>query len=230
MHRFINSTLRAFYLCLTFVIVACARYPSDVVQALKLAGDNRAELEKVLEHYSTRKEDKLKLKAAYFLIANIPYHYAVHNEMVDSFRIYLDENEPNKASWVNFRSDFKRQNEKDQIKPDLQFITSEYLIRNIDFSFAVWQETPWGKYYSFDVFCEEILPYRVSHEPLAYWKEEYYAYFRPIVDSMAHHNMQPEEICFHLLKYINKQGWTWPWDFNVDGFGASILLHKNMSS
>ena len=37
-------------------------------QALALSKDNRAELEKVLEHYSEQPEDALKYKAALFLI------------------------------------------------------------------------------------------------------------------------------------------------------------------
>jgi len=32
--------------------ISCSRYPAGVEQSLRLAGDNRAELEKALEHYS----------------------------------------------------------------------------------------------------------------------------------------------------------------------------------
>ena len=42
-------------------------------QALELAGSNRCELEKVLEHYA---DDSLKLEAAKFLIRNMPGHYS----------------------------------------------------------------------------------------------------------------------------------------------------------
>ena len=65
------------YIGVLFVGLGCTRYPADVERALRLAEDNRAELESVLEHYSRRPEDKLKLKSAYFLIANMPYHYTV---------------------------------------------------------------------------------------------------------------------------------------------------------
>ena len=40
--------------------------------ALKFAGENRVELEKVLSHYA---EEPEKLAAARFLIENMPYHY-----------------------------------------------------------------------------------------------------------------------------------------------------------
>ena len=41
------------YLCFLGIMAmaACSRYPKDVEWALELAGDNRAELEKVLAHY-----------------------------------------------------------------------------------------------------------------------------------------------------------------------------------
>ena len=49
---------------------------SELEQALLLAGDNRAELEKVLKRYSTDPADSLKYRAACFLIENMPgYHY-----------------------------------------------------------------------------------------------------------------------------------------------------------
>ncbi|MGV8139572.1 MAG: hypothetical protein AB2L20_30705 [Mangrovibacterium sp.] len=56
-------------------------------------------------------------------------------------------------------------------------MTSEYLIRNIDLAFKVWQERPWGRHISFDAFCEEILPYRVRTEPLENWREKVLASF-----------------------------------------------------
>ena len=59
-----------------------------------------------------------------------------------------------------------------KVEEDVKFITSEYLINNIELAFKVWMEQPWGKNISFDVFCEEILPYRVGKEPLENWREK----------------------------------------------------------
>ena len=49
----------------------------DVNSALKLSGDNRGELQKVLDYYRKEKPDSLKLKAAEYLISNMVAHYAV---------------------------------------------------------------------------------------------------------------------------------------------------------
>ena len=47
---------------------------NDVSTALKLSGDNRIELQKVLDHYS-KPEDSLKLRAAEYLITNMAGKY-----------------------------------------------------------------------------------------------------------------------------------------------------------
>ena len=49
----------------------------DLKSALELAGANRTELETVLNHYATDSKDSLKLRAAEFLIANMPYHFSL---------------------------------------------------------------------------------------------------------------------------------------------------------
>ena len=50
--------------------VSCSRYPSDVERTLRFAGDNRAELERVLERYRESGEGE-KYRAACFLIGNM---------------------------------------------------------------------------------------------------------------------------------------------------------------
>lgn len=45
----------------------------SVEQALSMAGENRGELEKVLEYY---KNDSLKLIATRYLIRNMPFHFS----------------------------------------------------------------------------------------------------------------------------------------------------------
>jgi hypothetical protein len=47
--------------------------PSVLETVLEYAGNNRPELEKVLQHY---RNDSLRLKAAVFLIENMPGHYS----------------------------------------------------------------------------------------------------------------------------------------------------------
>ena len=218
-------TKRTICFCMTLIFAACSRYPADVEKALKLAGDNRAELEKVLEHYSQKPEDKMKLQSAYFLIGNMPYHFTVHDARMESFKSCLAENEPEEGMFENYTKSFGLNTGNIEIQPDINHITSEFLIRNIDFSFQLWQETPWGQNFSFDDFCEEILPYRLSNEPIEYWKEEYYAAFRPVIDTMAQSN-RLDEVFFTMLRHIQEIGWNWDSNFGCHGLGASTLLQK----
>lgn len=212
------------FVFVAFAIVACSRYPADVERALKLAGENRAELEKVLVHYRQRPEDKLKLRSAYFLIGNMPFHFTLHDRKLESFKDYLKKNDPHEGFMAGYKKTFGQVTGETEVKPDLYYITSEYLIRNIDFSFQIWNETPWGKYFSFDDFCEEILPYRLSNEPLEYWKEAYYDVFNPIIDSIA--SIQPDEVCMKLINHICEHEWNFEGEFQSQGFGALILLEK----
>jgi len=100
----INSVVVALFLA------SCSKYPADVELALRLADDNRVELESVLEHY---RNDKLKYKAALYLIGNMPNKYSqdtIPTESYDSLfahwhRINLEKAVINGclqvACWVN---------------------------------------------------------------------------------------------------------------------------------
>lgn len=67
---------------------------------------------------------------------------------------------------------------------DITSVKADYLIHNIDFSFKVWREQPWGKYVTFENFLEYILPYRIGNEELMEWREEIYKRYNPMLDSI----------------------------------------------
>ena len=69
----------------SIVILSCQYHRTKLEKALETAGNNRQELEKVLTHY-TRLKDSLKLEAAKFLIENMPGHYTLQGDLIDSFR------------------------------------------------------------------------------------------------------------------------------------------------
>jgi hypothetical protein len=62
-------------------------------------------------------------------------------------------------------------------KEDVEHVTADYPVNNIELAFRSWYDKPWGKHISFDTFCEEILPYRISTEPLENWREKALASF-----------------------------------------------------
>ncbi|GHT24549.1 hypothetical protein FACS189430_09640 [Bacteroidia bacterium] len=159
-------------------LASCSHYSPEIEKVLKQAGDNRHELEQVLKHYSKNPADSLKLCAAEFLIVNMPGKYSE----------YYD------APWndiavvcLRWTSSSDKQMVMDAyglgepvIQEDVKYITADYLINNIDLAFKVWREQPWGRHIPFDTFCEEILPYRVSAEPLEDWRKKALASFADI--------------------------------------------------
>lgn len=148
---------------------------AELAKALSAAGENRSELEKVLSHY---KSDSLKWKAACFLIENMPAHYTYVGAEVDRFYAVMGDVFENPRNLGRTYYTQKYDSVLNvlglglslaQIRPDVKIMTAEYLIRNIEDAFRMWQ-TPWAKHLSFDLFCKYILPYRAGTEPLSDWR------------------------------------------------------------
>ncbi|MDR1170236.1 MAG: hypothetical protein LBK97_05310 [Prevotellaceae bacterium] len=150
---------------------------SNLKAALEHAGDNRPELEKVLEHY---RNDPLKYKAAVFLIENMPGHYSyADTAYMNSYYAAIDS----VASLYKYEKD----NVKDslfyqtvtgftnlKLKPveDIRVIKSGYLINHIDRAFHSWQTGEWAQHINFDDFCEYLLPYKLCEtQDLDDWRE-----------------------------------------------------------
>lgn len=167
-------------------------YPPEVAEALDAAGDHRIELEKVLEHYASA-DDSLKLQAAYFLVSNMEGHCYVTYMLCDSsenkieFNVldypdfdaliaYLDSLEDERGE-LNFKKDKKIE--------DLNTISADFLINQIDYAFRAWREKPWAESLSFDQFCQYVLPYRGSNEPLESWRETFWEKYQGIEDDMT---------------------------------------------
>lgn len=109
----------------------------DVNSALKLSGDNRGELQKVLDYYRKEKPDLLKLKAAEYLISNMVAHYAVAGETMDRLKRDIDttlRDQPNavKLMFYLMAARVAIAQGGNTVEYDLHKITSDYLIRNID--------------------------------------------------------------------------------------------------
>ncbi len=163
---------------LAILLCGCrTTWPPDVEQALDKAGKNRSQLTEVLDHYGDD-PDPLKLEAALFLIGNMEEHGYTLTALYDEEK---NEIPFDALDYKNFGEaqaaldalkeehgplDFTRK----RFDKDLKTITSEFLIENIDCAFRAWHERPWAAGLSFDAFCERVLPYRSSNEPLNSWR------------------------------------------------------------
>jgi hypothetical protein len=117
-----------------------------------------------------------------------------------------------------------------EIVYDAKVITADYLIRNIDYSFRLWEETPWGKHYSFNVFCEELLPYRIGIEPIENWKEAYYQRYQAMLDTAHFDRSSPLAAWRALFGYFSRKTaegqaeWAFAYDLSIPNIGALTLL------
>ncbi len=180
--------------------VSCTPRVGRLEYSLRLSGDNRPELEKVLARYSSP-EDSLKYRAAVFLIENMPGHGYYEGEHLDRFKEYypllrsmrLKKQSPEMAVDSIRRIYGKFDISLLKYREDLHTIDSAYLCRNIEWAFKVWEEQPWGRSVNFDDFCEYILPYRVGNETLSDWREMYYEKYNGILDSLRNSDSSDRE-------------------------------------
>lgn len=149
----------------------------ELESALEFAMENRDELEKVLVHYAG---DSLKLKAAKYLIVNMPGHYSYadadasyrYAAVVDS--VLRSMNGERNYDVIHDSIDkCARAMGMDTLckEFDSRLVSSDFLIRNIDEAFDDWQNGTWARHVCFDDFCEYILPYKTEElQPLDNWR------------------------------------------------------------
>ncbi|MEO6524615.1 MAG: hypothetical protein ABIN91_23220 [Mucilaginibacter sp.] len=159
------------------------------------AGKNRAELEKVIS-YCKKTGDPLKLKAIYFLISNMDIHYSVDYYWADGDNKKIAYNEldyPDFKLAVQAFNQLKSKIPKIHPVPvtykDINSIKADFLIENVKSAFKVWKNGA-AKNIPFKDFCEYILPYRVSVEPLQDWRSIYQKKFNFITEFSKKINIQ----------------------------------------
>ncbi|MCD7972820.1 MAG: transglutaminase-like domain-containing protein [Candidatus Azobacteroides sp.] len=216
-----------------FLFASCHEKEDRLEQALRQAGKNRKELEKVLSHYQQLPDGEQKYKAACFLIENMLYHYQYEFPTISEYYQELDsllvpekmtkeyiEELREKIKTVEYKIDQK----EIRIKEDIRHITAEFLIRHIDHVFEL-SRYPWCRELSFEDFCEYLLPYRLAREPLEDWipiyQEQLSGYIRLLVDVEATDSMVCEAF---RLYFLGPNEW-YIYHFKLD-FPPSAFFNK----
>jgi hypothetical protein len=173
-----KNLLTALFFLLASKLFAQIKYPIVVEAVLQKTKSNRPELEKALNYFYKGK-DSLKIKAINFLVANMDIHTSYNYYWADSLGNRISYNEldyPSFDSSIRAFDIIKANTPK--IHPvqnnykDIDSIKGDYLIDNVEKAFAEWKLS-WVKNSSFENFCEYVLPYRVSVEPLQNWRSIY---------------------------------------------------------
>lgn len=205
---------------------ACQSFEKEQLNyALAFAGENRKELEQVLEHY---KEDPEKLKAAQFLIRNMPRYYGYEGWKLDSLQKVLSTTLQN--SFIPDSVVKKWRKVSLRLLPqvyDAHVITAAYLIENIDLSFKVWKEAPWNRQLPFDDFCELILPYRIGDEPLSNWRIHFYKKYMAYTDSVKDQT-NAVDVCHRVAKKLSEENFYYLPEFDTPRFSAKYLFEHRI--
>lgn len=64
---------------------------------------------------------------------------------------------------------------------DLQSLSSEFLLENVEFAYRAWKDAPWKDSVSEAVFLNNILPYANITEKRDNWRKDFYTRFKPLV-------------------------------------------------
>lgn len=183
----------------------------------KLAKENKEELQLVLSHY---KDEKQKLEAAKFLLSNM-LHSSYQGAPLDAYRVAIFKSD----SPLNYDSIWtdvthRTHNEEASKVYDAEIISSDYVIRNIDEAFDVWEKSPWYSQIDFNVFCNYILPYRVLDEPLSDWRKVLNSKYACLIENVSNPKEAFEIIHKHILKEFRDRKHKCPYTPDV------LLLDK----
>ena len=169
-----------------------AEFAPATEAALAEAGAGRAELEEALGHYRAL-GDEQKLAAVEFLIQNMPERgYArLGFKKTDGAEVPFEA-----LDFANLKEAEAAYDALEEQHGSLEYgkvdgvldfetITAEYLIENTDLAFEAWRTKPWARELSFEAFCEHILPYRCSDEPLDAWRGPLMERFAGLASELA---------------------------------------------
>lgn len=187
---------KIYFIIATTVILTIVSCDGRLANVLEESGKNRGELVEVLEYY---KNDTLKREAAMFLIENMSGKYFYTGELIDKydtlFSIYDSLHKSGNHAHnppVIRRAMKKLQEQYGSLEPhrltlnkDCRYLSSEYLIQNIDWAVKAWQTNPLLRLLDFSTFCEYILPYRAGREYPDVYRERFYNEFHVLRDTCA---------------------------------------------
>lgn len=119
----------------------------------------------VLKHYQQTILDARKYEAALFLIEHMDGLQSPEGTGITNFCQRIRDFKP-RTDIGKLSKAWRDCHVKGMTKmcTDSSIVSSEYLISNIDEAFDAWEHSPWEKDVTFQMFCEYILPYKVSDE------------------------------------------------------------------
>ena len=180
----------------------CTKDSMYVHFALRSAGGNRQELKSVLRHYRKVDRDPEKLSAAKYLIANMSAHYsyrdtaAVNEYYRTALKILGTGSGPDwQRDTLRSIGDRRYAGLTQDIIPDVEVISADFLKYSIDRAFSDWRTRPWAEHLSFDEIRDWILPYKVRElQSLDGWRDTLSRCFGDSIATVPSGDMQRNSI------------------------------------
>ena len=154
------------------VIICFFSCDNNFNNVLEKAGNNRAELEKVLEYFEDD-PDPLKYEAAKFLIENMPSQYCMSGSAVDKMdSVFISASRVSQNVRTKFFNESVAKIDMSQVESvyDITSTKADYLIKAINDACDAWNNSTWSSDYDESIFFEYVLPYRLCHEPISDWR------------------------------------------------------------
>lgn len=198
-------------------------------EALKLSGNNRGELEKVLKYFSRNPADSLKLKSAVFLIENMPGHWGPDSACIQSYKVRIDTIPRLSAEERYLLLGFPAQHpelcrEFKKIE-DIHSLKAKDLIRHIKWSCRLKDSCSWLSDTGFDIFAEYILPYRFGNEYVDFSMDTVQSSLSEDIIFALHNYNDCQISPVSIASYIQRQG-----PFAARSFIKDTLLRKLIST
>lgn len=181
---------------------SCTQDSMYMHYALRAAGKNKSELKVVLRHYRTIDKDPEKLRAAKYLIANMPAHYsyrdtaAINSYYSKALEILGTGPSPDwQRDTLRQIGDREYAGLTRNIIPDVEVITADYLIYSIDRAFHEWRTRPWSRHLTYNEFREWILPYKVTElQSFDAWRDTLPAHYTDSISIVPPDDVQRNSI------------------------------------
>lgn len=181
---------------------SCTQDSMYMHYALRAAGKNKSELKAVLRHYRTIDKDPEKLRAAKYLIANMPAHYsyrdtaAINSYYSKALEILGTGPSPDwQRDTLRQIGDREYAGLTRNIIPDVEVITADYLIYSIDRAFHEWRTRPWSRHLTYNEFQEWILPYKVTElQSFDAWRDTLPTHYTDSISTVPPDDVQRNSI------------------------------------
>lgn len=182
---------------LSLALSGCGYQERQLIKnAVKLSGENRTEIEKLLEHYPA---GDIRNRMARYMVAHMTGHYSYDTALIGKYRPFLHqltalrktEKQEHFSALDSVNEDWKRFLKHHDMQTDiysrtisdLRTVKADSLIRDISLAVDIWEGSFWKDSMDEQIFREEILPYRKMNGPVVEnWRSRFHNRYKNLLN------------------------------------------------